>query len=49
MFNVCADAIDREWICQTLDTDVAQDGIGNQVAKILVAFYVNDGLIASDL
>jgi hypothetical protein len=47
MFNVCVDAVVREWLCQTLDKVVARDGIGNQVAKILVAFYVNDGLIAS--
>jgi hypothetical protein len=47
MFNVCVDAIVREWLCRTLDKDIARDGIGNLVAKILVAFYVNDGLIAS--
>jgi hypothetical protein len=47
MFNVCVDAVVREWLYQTLDEDIAQDRIGNQVAKILVAFYVNDGFIAS--
>jgi hypothetical protein len=30
-----------------LDEDIARDGIGNRVAGILVAFYVNDGLIAA--
>jgi hypothetical protein len=30
-----------------LDEDAAQDGIGMQVAEILVAFYVNGGLLAS--
>ena len=29
MFNVCVDAVVREWLCQTLDKDAAQDGIGN--------------------
>ena len=29
MFNVCVDAIVSEWLCQTLDKDAAQDGIGN--------------------
>ncbi len=47
MFNVCVDAIVREWLCQTLDKDIARDGIGNRVAKMLVAFYVNNGLVAS--
>jgi hypothetical protein len=47
MFNVCVDAIVREWLYQTLDEDIARDGIGDQVTKILVAFYVDDGLIAS--
>ncbi len=47
MFNVCVDAIVREWLCQMLDKDIARDGTGNQAAKILVAFYVDDGLIAS--
>ncbi len=47
IFNVCVDAIVREWLCQTLDKDIVCDGIGDQGAKILVAFYVDDGLIAS--
>jgi hypothetical protein len=47
MFNVCVDAVVREWLCQTLDEDAARDGTGDQVAEMLVVFYVNDGLIAS--
>ncbi len=47
MFNVCVNAIVREWLCQTLDEDTARDKIGNQVAEMLVAFYVDNGLIAS--
>jgi hypothetical protein len=30
-----------------LDKDAAQDEIGDQVAEMLVAFYVDDGCIAS--
>jgi hypothetical protein len=47
MFNVCVDAVVREWLYQTLDEDIARDRIGDQVAEILVAFYVDDGHIAS--
>ena len=47
MFNVCVDTVVREWLYQTLDDDIARDRIGDQVAKILVVCYVNDGLIAS--
>ena len=47
MFNVCVDAVVREWLYQTLGEEAACDGIGDRVAEILVAFYVDDGLIAS--
>ena len=47
MFNVCVNAVVREWLHQTLDEEVACDGIGDRVADILVAFYVDDGPIAS--
>ncbi len=47
MFDVCVDVVLREWLYQMLDENATQDGISNQVAEILVAFYVNDGLIAS--
>ncbi len=47
MFNVCVNAVVREWLCQMLDKDIACNGICNQVAKILVALYIDDGLIAS--
>ncbi len=47
MFNVCVDAVVREWLYQMLDEDIARDGIGDRVAEIPVAFYVNNGLIAS--
>jgi hypothetical protein len=47
MFDVYVVAIVREWLHQMLDEDAAQDGIGYRVAEILVAFYVNDGILAS--
>jgi hypothetical protein len=47
MFNVCVDAVVREWLCQMLDKNAARDRIGNRVAEMLVAFYLDDGLIAS--
>jgi hypothetical protein len=47
MLNMHVNAVVREWLCQTLDKDAARDGIGDQVAEILVALYVDDELIAS--
>jgi hypothetical protein len=47
MFNVCVDAVVREWLYQTLDKDIARNGIGNRMAKILVAFYIDDELIVT--
>ncbi len=47
MFNVCVDAVIREWLHRTLGEDAAHNGIVDRVAQILVKFYVNDGLIAS--
>jgi hypothetical protein len=44
---VCVDAVVREWLHQTLGEEATHDGLGDQVAEILVAFYVDDGLIAS--
>jgi hypothetical protein len=37
----------REWLHQTLGEEVARDGLGDRVVEILVAFDVDDGLIAS--
>ena len=44
---MCVDAVVREWLHQTLGEEVAHDGIGDRVADILVAFFVDDGLVAS--
>ncbi len=47
IFNLCVDAVVREWLHQTLGEEVSRDGLGNCLAEILVAFYVDNGLIAS--
>jgi hypothetical protein len=47
MFNVCVDAVVREWLHQMLGDDTARQGIGDKVAKWMVAFYIDDGLVAS--
>jgi hypothetical protein len=47
MFNVCVNVLVREWLHQTLGEEAARDGLGEPVVEILVAFYVNNGLIAS--
>ncbi len=46
-FNVCVDAVFREWRHQTLGDDAAREGIGDDVAQWLVAFYIDDRLVAS--
>ena len=47
MFNVCVDAVIREWLHWTLGEDAAREGIRDCVAEILVVFYVDDRLFAS--
>jgi hypothetical protein len=47
MFNVCVDAVVREWLHQTLGDDAARQGIGDKVAEWMVAFYIDDGLVTS--
>ncbi len=47
MFNVCVDVVVREWLHQMLGEEATRHGLGEHVVKILVAFYVDDRLIAS--
>jgi hypothetical protein len=47
MFNMCVNAVVREWLHQVLGDDAAHGGIGDDVAEWLVAFYIDDGLVAS--
>jgi hypothetical protein len=47
MFNVCVNTVVREWLHQTLGDDAARQGIGDKVAKWMVAFYIDNGSVAS--
>jgi hypothetical protein len=47
MFNVCVDAVVREWLRQCLGDNAARMGIGEAVCNQVVAFFVNDGLVAA--
>jgi hypothetical protein len=47
MFNVCVNAVVREWLQQVLDDDAACGRIEDDVAKWLVVFYIDNGLVAS--
>jgi hypothetical protein len=47
MFNVCVDAVVREWLHQAIGDNAARKGIGDDVVKWLVAFYIDNGLVAS--
>ncbi len=47
MFNVCVDAVVKEWLHQAIGDDAAREGIGDDVVKWLVAFYIDNGLVAS--
>jgi hypothetical protein len=45
MFNVCVNAVVREWLRQCLGDDAAWLGIGKSVRDHVVVFFVNDGLV----
>jgi hypothetical protein len=47
MFNMCVDAVVREWLHQTLGDNAACKGIAGDVAEFLVAFYIDDWLVTS--
>jgi hypothetical protein len=40
MFNLCVDAVVREWLHQAIDDDAAREGIGDDIAKWLVALIL---------
>ena len=44
---LCVTCVSMPWLHQTRGEEVARDGLGDCVAETLVAFYVDDGLIAS--
>jgi hypothetical protein len=47
MFNVCVDCVIREWLQQVLGEDAARDGLGEAARDHMVAFFVDDGLVAA--
>ena len=47
MFNVCVDAVVREWLHLAIGNDAVHEGIGDDVAKWLVAFYIDKKLVTS--
>jgi hypothetical protein len=47
MFNICVDAVVREWLRQCLGDNAAQGGIGEAVRDYIVAFFVDDRLAAA--
>jgi hypothetical protein len=47
MFNVCVNGVVREWLWQCLEDDAALLGIGEAVRHYVVAFFVDDGLVAA--
>jgi hypothetical protein len=47
MFNVCVNAVVREWLQQVLGDNTAQRGLGEAARNHAVAFFVNNGLVAA--
>jgi hypothetical protein len=47
MFNVCVDAVVREWLRQCLEDNAAWMGIGEAVHDHVVAFFVDNGLVVA--
>jgi hypothetical protein len=46
MFNVCVDAVIREWLRRTMNKEAA-NGISAEASRKIVAFIVDDGLVGS--
>ena len=46
-FNVMADDIVWEWLCQVLGDEVACSGIGAEICRFLAVLYADNGLIQS--
>jgi hypothetical protein len=44
MFNLCVDAMIREWLCQMLGKEAAQ-GRFEEASREIVAFFVDDRLV----
>jgi hypothetical protein len=48
MFNVCVDAVIREWFCRTIDKEAAH-GEFAVACREIVAFFVDNGLVGLNL
>ena len=46
MFNVCVDAVIREWLCRMINEDAAS-GVFSEACREIVAFFVDNGLVGS--
>jgi hypothetical protein len=46
MFNVCVDAVIREWLCRTIN-EKAASGVFSEACREIVAFFVDNGLVRS--
>jgi hypothetical protein len=46
VFNVCVDAVIREWLRRTLSKEAARGEL-NETSRKSVAFYVDNGLVGS--
>jgi hypothetical protein len=47
MFNICVNAVVREWLRQVLEDNAAQRGLGEAAHNHAVAFFVDDGLVVA--
>ncbi len=47
MFNVCVDAVVREWLQQVLGDNAAQKGLGEAARDHAVVFFVDDRLVVA--
>jgi hypothetical protein len=45
MFNICVNAVVREWLWQVLGDDAAQGGLGEAARNHAVALFVGNGLV----
>jgi hypothetical protein len=46
MFNVCVDAVIREWLCRTTNKEAAS-AVFSEACREIVAFFIDDGLVGS--
>jgi hypothetical protein len=46
MFNVCVDAVIREWLCWMINEEAAS-GVFFEVSREIEAFFLDDGLVGS--